>query len=568
MEKGVFTWEATMGLGRFLTLAVIAAAAPLWAGGAGYLDAQGRWASFAPQRMAAARAAAAKRRVAKAPGALRYTLVFEDEGTGAGFDDAAAGEARRLALTAAMDYLGTVLDHRGSVDVFVMASEADGTGAPAHGSPLFAEEPGYAGGFAFQHITQIADPCRADNCGEDLPDMMLQVDFGFPYGQHPAAPAAGEYDLFSVLLRELTRGLGFVSLAAADGSSVNGAQTRTRWDDLLYTDDGVKLWNADGGFASTPAELLGPGGGVEFRGARTMARLGQAASVHTPAAFTPDVSLASWGPALSATAARTVEVTPGRMQRGLALFERQALADLGYALRDARIVLFPWVSNNGGQFESVLALSNYGPDPLNVRLTARREALDQEEVTTFIAIPPRGLLKRSAAELFPNLGSGPGYAVVAEADGPSLGGYWVTNNLEALSGASPSQGVAVPVAADLAASGDRAGRHLLFGYLPVTDGFISAPVVVNIGDAPVDVTYYFFNEAGQLVGDFDVEALPPFRPFARVTSFFVGESDGDLYAVASAGDGGLLTGVAFVFNQPESETAIGNATAISFTPPE
>ncbi len=558
---------------RMLRLAGMAAlcwAAAAVAGGPGYVNSRGQWTAFKAERARQPIAALRLTNPGKNPGGLRYTLSFEDvtAATGVGFDDPVEGEARRQTLASVMDYLGVILDHQGRIDVFATMSQVDGTGAPAHGSPLFGEDPGYFGGFPFQHITEIADPCRPDNCGADLPDMTLEVDFGYAFNRHPARPEAGEYDLFSTLLREIVRGLGVISLSRADGSSVNGAQTLTRWDDMLYTGNGLKLWSADGSFNATPDALQGSAGGVVFQGPRATSRLGLTPLVNTPAAFAEGVSLAGWSEAISQVAARGAALAPGVQRRALALFELQALADLGYRLADSKRLLFPWISNNGGQFESVIVVNNFGATTANVRFTARREAANEDETTEFISIPPRGFLKRRAAVLFPGLGSGPGYAVEVESDSPNVRGRWVTNNLQALSGASPSQGVAVEAPFDLAAAGERAGEHVLFGYLPAIDGFISAPVIVNIGDRPIEVTLYIFNEAGEVLAEEDLGELAPFRPFARVTGSFVENPQGDLYAVASADEGGLLTGVAFVFNQPESETAIGNATSIAFTPPD
>jgi len=128
--------------------------------------------------------------------------------------------------------------------------------------------------------------------------------------------------------------------------------------------------------------------------------------------------------------------------------------------------------------------------------------------------------------------------------------------LQAASGRSPSQGVAVPIP-----EADGGSRRLLFRYLPTTDGFISAPTLVNLGAAPIDATLSFYNSAGELVRR-DVESLrglPPLRPFAAVANDLAGEGENLCLIVES--HGGPIAGVAFVFNQGR-EPAIGGAVAI------
>jgi hypothetical protein len=237
--------------------------------------------------------------------------------------------------------------------------------------------------------------------------------------------------------------------------------------------------------------------------------------------------------------------------------------DIAAADTGSKTLIYPWVSNNEGAFESIFVVNNYGSSTATVQMTARRENGDTD--TNNAQIPPNGFLQMSASALFPALGSGPGYTVELTADSSKVEGQWVTNLLQAASGASPSQGVAVNAA--LAGPGQRAGDAVMFGFLPLTETFVSAPVVVNLGADPTDITLYFYDENGTEVHR-DTTLLvgvTPKRPFARVANTLVPENTGDVYMIARSNDGSPLTGVVFVFNG-ESEPAIGNVTGIDFNP--
>ncbi len=223
-------------------------------------------------------------------------------------------------------------------------------------------------------------------------------------------------------------------------------------------------------------------------------------------------------------------------------------------------LLLPWVSNND-LFESIIVVNNFGDTAASVQLLARRQDGNSEMVTR--NIPPGGFLNEFASTLFPGLGDGSGYAVLATSNNNQLAARWVTNNLVTASGRSPSQGVGVHLDEQ---DSPRFGREILFGYLPLSNDFTSAPVVVNVGDAPANVTLRFYDQAGNLVKE-DAATLanmPPLRPFATVANTLVPEGSGDVYMVASS-DGQPLTGVAFVFNNG-AEPAIGNVSTIEFNP--
>ena len=223
-------------------------------------------------------------------------------------------------------------------------------------------------------------------------------------------------------------------------------------------------------------------------------------------------------------------------------------------------LLYPWISNNEGQFESILVANNFGSEPAEVTLTASRREGDPEMVQR--TIPAGGSLVEAASSLFAQLGSGSGYSVLLQSDQSQLSGNWVTNNLVTGTGRSPSQGVAVSLPPGAIAYNERMGRDILFGYLPVSQDLTSAPVIVNLGSGPADVILRFYNGDGHLVGEDSetLRGLQPFRPFATVANNLVADPSEDLYLIASV-NRGTITGVAFIFNSV-GEPAIANARGV------
>ncbi|MCB1045418.1 MAG: hypothetical protein KDC35_20920 [Acidobacteria bacterium] len=220
-----------------------------------------------------------------------------------------------------------------------------------------------------------------------------------------------------------------------------------------------------------------------------------------------------------------------------------------------RELIYPWVSSNQ-QFNSILVANNLSEREALVNLTARRASGDEVAIKRTIA--PNGFLRESTTSLFEALGEGPGFTVSLASYEDLIYGNWVTQNLDAASGASPSQGVAV-----VRQDPDFVDQSLLLGYLPTVDGWTSAPVIVNLGDQPTAIALSFYNASGQLVLEDQaaVTQLSPLRPFAAVVSDLVDASE-NLSVIARGNQ--PLTGLTFTFNAG-AEPAIGNATAFRDT---
>lgn len=244
------------------------------------------------------------------------------------------------------------------------------------------------------------------------------------------------------------------------------------------------------------------------------------------------------------------------MEKGLFLW-RLSETNQNNEFQTQTRLMMPWISNSD-TFDSTIVVQNIGDSETEVRFSARR-ADGSNEITTTYTIPARGFQRTLAADLFPGLGIGAGYAVSVEATTADVVARWVTRDKVSQ---SPSQGVAIATPLD-GSEKDDLKNALEFGYLPNSEGFSSAMVVCHTGAGPSDVTFYWFRADGSLANSETVNQVEPNTPIVQL---YDPGDESDLVGVAYSSDA-KLAGVVFVFNA-EGQTAIGNARGISnYTPP-
>lgn len=151
-------------------------------------------------------------------GDIIWNVTYLDP-DGVGFNDPDLGGARRGCVTRALNAISSWLNRgqAGTVDVVFTESVLDGSSFLALGGTYFPDpssEPCFYSGFAYEHLRKGVDP------SPELEDIYCTVDFGYDWYTGTGFPASDEYDLTSVILHELTHGLGFISLLGADGTSV------------------------------------------------------------------------------------------------------------------------------------------------------------------------------------------------------------------------------------------------------------------------------------------------------------------------------------------------------------
>lgn len=256
-------------------------------------------------------------------GGVTFTVTFEDVGTG--FNDPVLGQARRDCVQSVVDYLATLLNHQSVCEVKFMPSLNSGAYALATGGTYFTSTPGITNGVAFQHITTGTDPSAS------IPDIFVTVDFGNALYTGTGTPPAGQYDFRSILLHELTHGLGLMSLIEPDGSSSVGDNIYTVWDAYLQTGNGHNMIAGNPpAFAGVLNYITGGDNGLRFMGPAAAAAFGSVPPVYAPNPYQPGSSLAHWGTGVAAVMEYAIFDQVAR--REYSALDTGGLADVGYSI--------------------------------------------------------------------------------------------------------------------------------------------------------------------------------------------------------------------------------------------
>jgi hypothetical protein len=166
-----------------------------------------------------------------------------------------------------------------------------------------------------------------------MPDIQVTVDFAYNWNSETDDPLHNEFDFFSVILHELTHGLGILSLANSDGSSEIGNSNPgvyTTYDRLLETGNGKRLFDFAGVFLGTPSDLIGFDNGIVFWGPTAFDFLGFQPRVFSPNPWDPGSSLGHWSVTNSAQSVMLPTMPLGVKKRMYLPYELGALADLGF----------------------------------------------------------------------------------------------------------------------------------------------------------------------------------------------------------------------------------------------
>lgn len=261
---------------------------------------------------------------------ITWDFEFRDS-PGEGFFDDVLGEERRRALFDVADYISSVLDHSGTIQVLVIRSE-NNTSTPhtALAAPRPALEVGFTNGYPYLHATSGIDP------DPGLSDAIVQVNFGFPYylGEDPAGIPDTQIDLRSVILHELAHVLGVLSFADRDGSSVQYMDSATGrgiysvFDSHLHRGvEGADPLFPDARFAKEASDLVS--GDIWFHGANAMAANGnQPVKIFAPGGFLPGSSLSHFDSSVNSIMQRSIPF--GSTVRTFSDLDLAVLRDLGW----------------------------------------------------------------------------------------------------------------------------------------------------------------------------------------------------------------------------------------------
>ncbi len=158
---------------------------------------------------------------------ITFNLAYDDIDTG--FTDPVSGPALRAHLQDVLAYVASIVNYTDrTLDIQVEASEFDGTGSLATAGTFYPGIPGVHAGSTFQRLESGFKPFLL------FPEITIMVDLGFAWNVDAGQPEFHEADFFSVLLHEVTHGLGFASVIDPDGSSALGNGNYTAYDQLLF----------------------------------------------------------------------------------------------------------------------------------------------------------------------------------------------------------------------------------------------------------------------------------------------------------------------------------------------
>jgi hypothetical protein len=299
---------------------------PLLADKVGYLGADGQWHKIESKDWPAPPANAHRERLQTR--SVSWNITYLDTSTG--FYDSTNGATRRATLNSVLSYISTTLNATGSADVEVRASESDASGFLAFAGTYYPVADGFYGGSTVSHITTGTDPFVG------TPDIYVTVDFGYNWNSGTGAPTVTQYDLYSVLLHEITHGLGLVTLSSSTGASqFSPDNTFTKWDEkIMRQSTSVILWSGSPpAFNGTAADLTS--NNLRFTGSlATSAYSTQGGSgsppVYAPASFAQGSSLGHWDLGLTGGGVMQPSIGAGVQRRTYTAIDIGALRDIGY----------------------------------------------------------------------------------------------------------------------------------------------------------------------------------------------------------------------------------------------
>lgn len=211
--------------------------------------------------------------------------------------------------------------------------------------------------------------------------------------------------------------------------------------------------------------------------------------------------------------------------------------------------VLPWLSNRDGEWASSVTFNNHGEAPASLQLTAVR-ANGDTFTANLDAVVAGGQVIRTVGDLFPDLGSGGGFALFAVSESDAWTISAKVASLNTASGDSPAIAEAV--------SATRADTRLVFPSLPYMFGANTALVLVNMGDEPQDIVLQVFTEQGFVWATNPIR-LEPRRPLPQLMALVLPELTVSSY-ITVVGAQSMIGGV-FNFNtlnEPSLMNALPN----------
>lgn len=303
-------------------------------------------------------------------GGIDFNIWYEDviDDSGLGFDDPLEGALRQGTLNLVLDEVSATIPFGGVLDILVNASVFYQPFLAGAGT-LFPVVDGFVDGTSLIRLRDGFKPAQG------LEEIFVVVNFGFDWHTpFSGAIQPGQFDLSSVLLHEITHGLGFISLADSNGVSVFepfGASTFTTYDSFLEMSDGTRLWSGARPSLQVPPSVL-TSNSVFFGGQDAILFYQQGGvrpGIFAPSPYQPGSSISHWDTGkIIGGAVMEHAIAPEVIKDRYFLVDIGALRDIGYKLQED---LFHFVPGSelprsedelsGGVREIDLTISFYRP---------------------------------------------------------------------------------------------------------------------------------------------------------------------------------------------------------------
>lgn len=269
---------------------------------------------------------------------VNFNINYQDVNTG--FNDPTLGPQRKATLQSALEYIASILNTPGgTVDINVSSVNLAGQFLANAGPIVVWYEPitpGINNGCVFQHLLNGS----VDPNGQGVPDMQLTVNWNYTYNLGTGNPGPMEFDLLSVLIHELTHGIGFLASIAYNDSGCGGG-TRpngTGWtgsqpdiyaayDTFLVTGNNNYFINSSFYYIGQNNYFLGVDNGVYCSASGATGLWGTRPRIYAPSAYECGSSISHWN---NLGGIMDPSIPPGTKKRAYLPFEVAFLKDIGY----------------------------------------------------------------------------------------------------------------------------------------------------------------------------------------------------------------------------------------------
>ncbi|MCX8065141.1 MAG: hypothetical protein N3G21_08210 [Candidatus Hydrogenedentes bacterium] len=268
---------------------------------------------------------------------ITFNIQYQDVNTG--FNDPTWGSQRKQVLVNALGYVADVLNISGgkldlNVSSVVIAGQFLASAGPivVWTLPL---NPGVNNGSAYQHLLNGS----TDPNGPSYPDMQLTVNWNYNYYLGTGTPLSNQFDLLSVLIHEITHGIGFLTSIAYNDSQCGGNRPNgTGWtgsqpdiytsvDTFLVTGNNNRFINSSFYFIGQGYYFTGGDNGVYINASNVVTVYGGRPRIYAPSTYQCGSSISHWN---NLGGVMDPSIAPGVVRREYLPFEVALLKDIGY----------------------------------------------------------------------------------------------------------------------------------------------------------------------------------------------------------------------------------------------